>query len=286
MIRNRFVLFLFALSAGPAFTLPLPTPQNLQNLVLQDYSMAMTDTYDFEGIVALSNCSGSLVRFEDSSENQRAMVLTNGHCLENGFLEPGKIAKDQPASRFFTLLSKNANPLGRVQAQKLIYATMTKTDMALYLLKETYSEILSAHNIKPLTLSNTPADPKTEIEILSGYWKRGYSCRHDGLVHQLHEGGWVWEDSIRYSQPGCETIPGTSGSPIIARGTKVVIGVNNTGNESGQKCTENNPCEVDAEGKVTYKKGLNYGQQTSWVYNCLGSDHQLDLSLPNCELPQ
>ena len=51
MIRNRFVLFLFALSAGRAFTLPLPTPQNLQNLVLQDYSMAMTDTYDFESWV-------------------------------------------------------------------------------------------------------------------------------------------------------------------------------------------------------------------------------------------
>ena len=35
---------------------------------------------DFAGTVALSNCSGSLVRFAASQPTDPAMALTNGHC--------------------------------------------------------------------------------------------------------------------------------------------------------------------------------------------------------------
>lgn len=269
-----------------ALAIPLPVPGATETLLLSGLPGSFTEGYDFEGIVALSNCSGSLVRFEDSKDTEPAMVLTNGHCLEGGLLEPGAVVVNKTSSRSFTLLNKSAGSAGKVRATKILYGTMTKTDMALYQLVETYSEILTQFNIRPLTLANGYAEKNTDIEILSGYWKRGYACRHDGLVYQMKEGGWMWQDSIRYSQPGCETIPGTSGSPIIARGTKVVIGVNNTGNESGEKCTQNNPCEIDEQGKITYKKGLNYGQQTSWIYGCMGADHKVDLTLPHCELPR
>jgi hypothetical protein len=286
MKRAFFSLICLIYSSG-GFALPLPVPNLMESFNLYHLPPShFSDNYDFEGIIALSNCSGSLVRFEDSSDFEPAMILTNGHCLGGGFLNPGEVVFNEKTSRSFTVLSKMASPLGKINADKIVYGTMTKTDMALYQLKETYTQILTKFNIAPLTLARDYADPETEIEIISGYWKKGYGCKHGGLVHKLKEGDWMWEDSIRFSQPGCETIPGTSGSPIIARGTKVVIGVNNTGNESGQKCTVNNPCEIDVEGNVTYKKGLSYGQQTAWIYSCLGADHQLDLSLPNCQLPR
>ena len=85
----------------------------------------------------------------------------------------------------------------------------------------------------------------------------------------MEEAGWSWTDSIRYSEPGCDTIGGTSGSPIIEEGTRVVVGVNNTSNESGQTCTMNNPCEVSKSGRKTVRKGYSYGQQTYQFYGCL-----------------
>lgn len=284
-MRILFTL-ICVLQVSKAFALPLPTPDLLESFLLRGIPADFSSNYDFEGIIALSNCSGSLVRFEDSTDSEPAMVLTNGHCLGGGFLNPGEVVFNKKANRTFTVLSKMASSLGKLNAEKILYGTMTKTDMALYQVKETYAQILTDFNVVPLTLSSHYAEPQTEIEIVSGYWKKGYGCKHNGLVHQLKEGDWVWEDSIRFSQPGCETIPGTSGSPIIARGTKVVIGVNNTGNESGEKCTVNNPCEIDSEGKVTYQKGLSYGQQTAWVYGCLGANHEWDLNLPTCRLPK
>jgi V8-like Glu-specific endopeptidase len=214
------------------------------------------------------------------------MVLTNGHCLEGGFIQPGQFVLDKKSNRIFTLLDKGAKAAGRVSAKTILYGTMTKTDMALYQLEKSFSQILNEFNVKPLTLASEYAEIETGIEILSGYWKRGYACEHNGVVHKLKESSWTWEDSIRYSQPGCETIPGTSGSPIIAQGSKTVVGVNNTGNEDGEECTMNNPCEVDAEGKTTFKKGLSYGQQIAWVYDCMGPDHKIDLNLPSCKLPK
>ncbi|MBC7464820.1 MAG: serine protease, partial [Bdellovibrio sp.] len=81
-----------------------------------------------------------------------------------------------------------------------------------------------------------------------------------------------------------ETIGGTSGSPITKAGTKIVIGINNTGNEDGQKCTMNNPCEIDLQGNITFTKGVSYGQQTYQIYSCLNTARELDLTVQGCLL--
>ncbi len=255
------------------------------------FPSAFTPDFDFEGIVALNNCSGGLVRFHDSSDSESAMVLTNGHCMEGGgifggFIKPGKHYLAKKSSRSFTLLKKDATSAGRVSATEIIYGTMTGTDMALYRLGKTYSEIATEFNLTPLTLAQEKGATGDPIEVISGYWKRGYRCAHSGEVYQLKEEGYTWNNSIRYTQPGCETIGGTSGSPVLAAGTKTVIGVNNTGNENGAECTMNNPCEVDENGKVTFAKGNSYGQQINPIYGCLGADHKIDLSLETCKLPR
>jgi V8-like Glu-specific endopeptidase len=260
----------------PEFGKPLPDAP--------DFAMEAVAGYDFEGIVALSNCSGSLVRFEDSLDTDQAMVLSNGHCVS--MIRPGAVLSNQNASRTFDILSSTASKLGKVTASKLLYATMTKTDMSLYLLKETYQDILNKYDTKALTLASTAPEVGTEIEVISGYWKRGYSCEVEAISETLKEGNWTFAQALRYSRPGCDVIGGTSGSPVVGKGSRTVVAVNNTINESGRKCEVNNPCEVDKDGNVTYQKGRGYAQQTYWIYSCRNSAGKIDLNTPGCLLPK
>jgi V8-like Glu-specific endopeptidase len=281
-MSKLFALTIAILSSYQAFALPLPKG----NLSTLQVPASMTSNYDFEGIVALDNCSGSLVRFENSRETDHAMVMTNGHCLEFGFSGPGVVVTHKPSVRSFRVLDSQSNNLGRITATEVIYSTMTKTDLTLYQTVETYAQIADKFHVRPMTLSSQHPEVSQKIEVISGYWKKGYSCAVEAFVPSLKEEEWTFVDSIRYSRPGCETIGGTSGSPIVLAGTRTVIGINNTGNEDGEKCTMNNPCEVSDEGQITYEKGLSYGQETYWIYSCLNDKNQLDLKIAGCALPK
>ena len=173
----------------------------------------------------------------------------------------------------------------RVTAKEIVYATMTDTDSALYQLKETYND-LERKGIQAFELSENKPQSGSSIQIISGYWERGYSCEIDGFVFNLREASWVFVDSIRYTNNGCRVIGGTSGSPIIKSGTRVVIGVNNTRNIDGKRCSMSNPCEVDEKNNITVRKGVSYGQQTYLIYSCLNSKNKFDLKLPGCKLPK
>lgn len=282
---NKLVFSLIlAIFAAPfaASALPLP-PANGINVL--NFSPRFTANYDFEGIVALSNCSGSIIRFEHSKDTDRAMVLTNGHCYEGGFIDPGTFIINEPSQRTFAVKDPQGNSIGRISATKVLYGTMTQTDITLYELRETYTDILSRFKVRPLTLASTHPTIGMSMEVISGYWERGYSCKIESFINELHEGGWIWKDSIRYSRPGCEVIGGTSGSPIVLAGSRTVIGINNTGNEDGERCTVNNPCEVDTDGKITYHRGYSYGEQTYWIYSCLDNNGRVDMTVAGCMLP-
>ncbi len=271
-----------ALISTTAFALDFPI--NKKETEEQLPPIFRMEQYDYEGIVALSNCSGSLIQLEGAADSSQALVLTNGHCLEGGFSNPGQFKYKQPSSRSFTLLKSNSTNAGRVTATEIIYSTMTGTDVTIYKLRETYADIKAKFGIRPMTLSSQHPTTGTSMEVVSGYWKRGYSCSIEAFIPQLKEAGWVMTDSIRYSRPGCETIGGTSGSPILQAGTKTVIGINNTGNESGQRCTMNNPCEIDKDGNISFVQGYSYGQQTYQIYTCVTATNDFDLSVPGCQL--
>lgn len=284
MLKLKILLsvsLLALLPTGSAKAFPLIKP----GMTVQSLPPNFTANYDFEGIVSLSGCSGSLVRLEASKDTDSAMVLTNGHCLETGFPQPGDFVYGKPSRVSFGLLNSRGKNVGNTTAKEVIYATMTKTDMTLYKLRESYADIKARTGIRPLTLSSKRPGIGDKIEVISGYWKRGFSCSIETFAYQLKEGDWISEDSMRYSRPGCETYGGTSGSPVVLTGTRTVVGVNNTGNDNGQRCTENNPCEIDDKGNVTFKKGWAYGQQTFWIYSCLNSNKEFDLSVSGCLLP-
>jgi hypothetical protein len=271
-----------AVSVAPASAMTFP--------IFGDYSLEASDgeeftaNFDFRGIVALSNCSGSIVRFDDSKVTDRAMVLSNGHCV--GMLKPGVVLANNASRLSFTVLGQDTKQLGTISAERLLYATMTDTDVSLFLLKETFQEIETKFSVKPLTLSRQSPAVGTNIQVLSGYWKRGFACSVEKDVPLLKEADWTFVDSLRYSRPGCEIIGGTSGSPVLEAGTRNVVAVNNTVNESGKVCQMNNPCEVGEDGSRFAQKGYGYAQQIFWFYSCRNGAGQIDLNISGCRLPK
>lgn len=242
-------------------------------------------TVNFAGTVSLSNCSGSVIRFPGSADTDPALVLTNGHCLETGFPSPGEVITGQSSSRSFGLLNSAGTKVATLRANQVVYSTMTDTDVTIYRTTTTYAAIKNSYGISPLTVQDTHPTAGTAIKVVSGYWKRIYSCNVDGFVYRLKEGDWTWKDSLRYTS-SCNTIGGTSGSPVIDTATGKVVAVNNTGNEDGERCTENNPCEVDANGNVTVRQGINYAEETYNIPACFTTGNKLNLSAAGCTLPK
>ncbi len=256
-------------SAAPA---PAPAPPKL--------------AVDYTGIVALSNCSGSLVRTPDAADTDPALVLTNGHCYEGGMPSAGEVITDQPSSRTFTLLDPSGQgTLGTLHATTVLYSTMTDTDVTLYKLDTSYASIQQTYNTPALQLSLDHPTAGTDLRVVSGYWRTTYSCSLDGFAYRLREDQWTWKDSVRYTS-SCDTIGGTSGSPVIDAASGKVIAVNNTGNENGGQCTLNNPCEVDESGNITVHQNIGYAEETYILGACIAPGSVIDFTRPGCTVPQ
>lgn len=255
-------------------------------------TQAATPEY-FAGIVKLSNCSASLVRYETSIDTDKAMILTNGHCTgsftkSGNMPRPNQYIQDQEIRGGFYntasfLNAKTGAPIGRATLKRILYATMTGTDMALLQLDESYLDIEKKFSTKALTIASKRAEIGDKVFVVSGYHRETYHCAVEAIVPELEEGGYSMFESIRYAR-GCDTIPGTSGSPVLNADLNLVIGVNNTGNEDGGMCNMNNPCQKWPGKPDEAVQGRAYGQQINTVYSCLTADRKIDLNLKGCEL--
>ncbi|MEO7260035.1 MAG: serine protease [Jatrophihabitantaceae bacterium] len=270
-----------SVSAAAPVSAGVPATAASPNRVVQQLQAA-----GLASTIALNNCSASLVRYPSSQDTDRAMMLTNGHCYEGGFLSAGQVLVNRTSTRSGKLLDASGRAVATLRADLLLYATMTGTDVALYRLTRTHAQLRSTTGLSALTISSTHPVDGHAISIPSGYWKTTYSCAVNGFVSTLREGQWTWHDSIRYQYPdsGCQTIGGTSGSPIVDNTSLQIAGVNNTSNENGASCTLDNPCEVNPDGSVTYTQGQNYGQQTYWFTTCLTAANAIDLNKTGCLL--
>ncbi len=282
MFKLLFVALAFTTTT--AFALPLGISRPIEKLNLKSMDNA---SYDFEGIVKLSNCSAALITFEGMPDTKKAVVMTNGHCADlpgGGFLKAGEVLVNKPVKRTVGIFDAKKG-LHRVNATKFIFATMTDTDISLYELELSYREIKDKFGVNPFLLSPKHPAINTEMMIVSGYWEKGWDCSIEDFIPTLKEDVYVWVDSLRYD-PKCNTTHGTSGSPIIERNTREVIGINNTGNDSGEKCTLDNPCEISRDGTITVRQGISYGQETYQIYSCLNANFELDLKKSGCILPK
>jgi hypothetical protein len=259
-------------AASPASASPAPAQA----------APAVVVAADLTATIRLSNCSASLVRYPTSVSTDRAMMLTNGHCFEGGFLSAGQVITNRTSTRRGTLLNSAGSAVANLTADRVLYATMTGTDVTLYRLTSTFASIQSATGISARTIA--ASHPVTgDTFVPSGFFAQVFNCDIQAFVPTLREDVWTWHDSIRYNT-ACATVHGTSGSPIVNTASGQVVGINNTANDNGGVCTLNNPCEVSANGTVTATQGLRYGQETYWFTTCLTSTRTIDLNRAGCLL--
>ncbi len=235
-----------------------------------------------EGSVGLGGCVGSVVRPPGAAPKDPALLFTNGHCVQGERPAPGAALVDQPADREVAIADRQGYPRATARANRLVYATMTGTDIALYRLDQTYAQ-LAAKGARVFRLTSKPAragDPLTLVHT-SGR----SACTAEAVVEHLREGGYEMDDSIRYAASAdCAPSHGQSGSPLLAADGVTVVGVHNTHNVAGEQCTDDNPCEVGPDGTTTAVQGRAYGQQVHLVAACLGRGSRLDLHRPDCAL--
>ncbi|MCO5973769.1 trypsin-like serine protease [Actinoallomurus soli] len=235
-----------------------------------------------EGAVDLNDCTGSVVRTSASRPKDPALMLTNGHCVQGQPPAPGTALVDQPADREVPIADPQGYPQTTARANRLVYATMTGTDIALYRLDKTYAQLRAA-GAKVFQLTSTPV--RAGDKLTMAYTSIRLNCTAEAVVTHLREGGYQQDDSIRYAtSEDCAPWHGTSGSALLAPDGNTVVGIHNTHNDAGEQCTDNNPCEVGTDGAVTSVQGRAYGQQVHMIAACLTKGSQLDLSRQGCTL--
>ena len=213
------------------------------------------------GMASLS-CSGVVVRLGNDPDAQ-AVLLSNGHCYD--MLEPDSFVADQPYERNVSLFRQD-NQRKPYRADHLLYATLTGTDVSLMRLNATYRQ-LAASGIDSYEIASEPAKPGDAIIVASGYFASTQRCSIDKIVYQLRESRWQWRDA--YKLRGCRADHGMSGSPLVSVATHKIVGVLNTGNDDGEQCTFNNPCEVDAAGRIVVEQGSAYAQRVDAIPGCV-----------------
>ncbi|MEU9183233.1 trypsin-like serine protease [Streptomyces sp. NPDC048484] len=235
-----------------------------------------------EGAADLGTCAGSVVSTPVSRPQDPALLLTNGHCVQGERPAPGTALVDQPADREVPIADRQGYPQSTARAKRLVYATMTGTDIALYRLDKTYAQ-LKAEGAKVFRLASTPVRAGDPLTL--AYTGGRLACKAEAVVPHLREGGYQMDNSIRYAtSDGCNPWGGTSGSALLAPDGNTVVGIHNTHNETGEQCTDNNPCEVGPDGAVTSVQGRGYGQQVQLMAACLTEGSKLDLSHRGCTL--
>jgi len=174
-----------ALTVSTAAAAPAPTATAAP--VSHDKVVQRLQAAGLASTIALSNCSASLVRYPSSLDTDRAMMLTNGHCYEGGFLSAGQVLVNRSSSRTGKLLDASGRSVANLRADLVLYATMTGTDVTLYRLTKTFAQLRSTTGLNAITISSTHPVDGHAVSVPSGYWKTTYACAINGFVGTLRE---------------------------------------------------------------------------------------------------
>lgn len=232
-----------------------------------------------------SGCAASVVRVAASRPTDPALLLTNGHCVPTR-PRPGQTYRDRPADDLVILNGADGNAVARASTTRLLLATMTGTDVALYRLDQSYAE-LAAKGVPAHPLATTGPAPGAALTMHVGSEQTTYACTIEAVVPTLEEAGYTQRDALRYTPTrSCAPQAGTSGSPLIDPRTGQVVAIHNSHVTGDAKpCKENEPCEVAPDGTVSATKGRGYAQQVAGLAACLDAGSVLAPSRPGCTLP-
>lgn len=252
----------------------------------------------YDGIVRYqgrATCTGVFLQTAftvDEGHRTPAYVLTNGHCAD--FPGANQVLIDRPATGHRVVFNYFVDtPADRrtVTVRRIVYATMKGIDLALLELDARFGDLVD-QGYQPWRLARVPG-PSTEPAVVVGApqgasasasFLRLASCREEGIASNVLEFTWHWFDAGRNR---CADIrPGSSGSPVISRGTgRVLALVNSTtaGAVPFTDCFLDHPCEA-SPGSTAGRADTNYASGVWSLAGCFESDGVFDLARAGCGL--
>ncbi len=241
--------------------------------------------------VPAADCSGSFFKMDGMTDDQMALVLTNGHCVGLGsfqgrYPDNNELFIDYPSSSH-VIARKDKSERGELfRYDRLLFATMTGVDLAVIELKVSYKDLMDrGHSI--YTLAKEVPKPGSTL-VFDSYNRDARSmCKVEKAIHQVKEGPWTWKHSLRLEASShCSFVHGQSGTPGVDESSHLIYSLAQTVYEGQDPCTFDNPCEVSEDGHVSVGKvGQSYAVPVTALYNCFQKElKKFDFNLATCDL--
>ena len=257
-----------------------------------------------KGTVSMSGkfvCSAALVTLKGRSKSAPALVLSAGHCSDQGTLQiplrnksiaapdVGEILYRLNDKRPLTLETGNsAAPRTCIETEQIVYGTLTGSDILLLRLTETYDQIEARTGVRPFLISDDVSIRSgTPVRSPSSLFQDDRECAVEETVEKLREHRWIWGPVMRLSLT-CDLPHGQSGGPVLRLDSNELIGVMGTASDdNAAPCELNNPCLVKADGTFSPAvKDQGYAHFVHQLYTCLDDARSVDLDTPGCMLPK
>lgn len=215
-----------------------------------------------------SSCTATLLdtRSPDSQPQAPAYVLTNGHCInkQNGLILTDEKIQGTIQFNFFTDSVARSYPLKRVS-----WSSTQGVDLAIVELQQTLKSLMD-ESIQPLQLaSQMPEEGRDVLWVGAPLYKDTGHLRMAACTHQssgeILEQPWVWRHTFSNQ---CKDIgTGASGSPIVTRDSKQIVGVLNLVNQPLPGDEEYEP-EPAPPGYPPLAPDSNFGSPVTLLNDC------------------
>ena len=242
-----------------------------------------------------ASCTGVFIataRSDDEGARAPAYVISNGHCAD--FPGSNQVILDRPVTNHRVVFDYFADTTGRqhvVPVRRVLFATMKAIDIAILELDARFGDLIAA-GFRPWRLSRPRIAAREPVVVVGApfvaavgnSYLRLAACRVEGVAPVVLEFIWHWFGAERN---GCaDVLPGSSGSPVIARGTGRVVGIVNTATTGAQPYTDcylDHPCEA-ADGTTASRVATNYASPVTDIVGCFDTDGVFDMARSDCGL--
>ena len=247
-----------------------------------------------------ADCSAVLID-TGRSETEKAYVLTNGHCshIEIEYIGTKDVFINEETFFAFTanFYFDSERKAVSFKGNKLVYLTMSGTDIAIYELDHTIAD-LKSRGFNFFKISKKI--PKGNEKVINVGMPMNHMPMNSMYIHyseckllghaSIKENVWSWPESLRHN---CSAVGGMSGSPLIDIKTNEIIGLVNTVVEdemmSEPDCSMGKPCEIKLDKiekieKISTHPEFNYAQRVDKLALCFKENGDFDLNLESCKL--
>lgn len=212
------------------------------------------------------HCTATLIdtRDPDSPADAPAYLLTNGHCLEkqNGLIVTNRPVEGEVLFNYFTDTQPHSFALKRIN-----WSSMQGVDLAIVELQQPLSALIAA-GIEPMAIARELPPVGGDILLVGAPLKPGTghlrlaACTRQESSDVLEQ-PWFWRNSVKNQ---CrDASEGSSGSPILSRGSNEVFAVLNTSTQGS-----GNSLELPENFPVP-SPDSSYGSAVTFLRSCFAS---------------